>query len=46
MSAPEAALVALTSRVWITILEILPGALFLLTRTEGHAVGQGTPAGS
>ena len=46
VSAPEAALLALTSRVWITILEVLPGALFLLTRTEGRALGQGTPAGS
>ena len=46
VTAPEAALLALTSRVWITILEILPGALFLLTRTEGRALGQGTPAGS
>jgi glycosyltransferase 2 family protein len=41
VSAPEAALLALTSRVWLTILEVLPGALFLLTRTEGHGSGRG-----
>lgn len=46
VTAPEAALLALTSRIWLTILEILPGALFLLTRTEGRALGQGTPASS
>jgi uncharacterized membrane protein YbhN (UPF0104 family) len=43
-SAPEAALLALTSRVWLTILEILPGAIFLLTRTERRALGPETPA--
>jgi uncharacterized membrane protein YbhN (UPF0104 family) len=46
VTAPEAALLALTSRIWITILELLPGALFLLTRAEGRALGQGTPASS
>ena len=44
VTAPEAGLLALTSRIWITILELLPGALFLLTRTEGRTLGQGTPA--
>ena len=46
VSAPEAALLALTSRVWVTILEVLPGAVFLLTRADGRALGQGTAAGS
>jgi glycosyltransferase 2 family protein len=43
-TAPEAALLALTSLVWRTILEILPGALFLLMRAEDSSLGQGTPA--
>ncbi len=43
VSAPEAALLALTSRVWITILEILPGALFLLTRAPERTFEQGNP---
>jgi hypothetical protein len=45
-TAPEAALLALTSLVWRTLLEILPGALFLLTGAEGRSLGQGTPAKS
>ena len=45
-TAPEAALLALTSRVWLTVLELLPGFFFLLTRAEGRAFGQGTPASS
>ena len=45
-TAPEAALLALTSRIWLTILELLPGALFLLTRADGGAARQATPASS
>jgi len=31
----EAALLAVASRVWITILEVVPGLIFFLIRTEG-----------
>jgi hypothetical protein len=30
MTAPEAALVAIASRLWLTAVEITPGLLFLL----------------
>jgi hypothetical protein len=34
-TAPEAAFLAVASRVWITILEVVPGLIFFLIRTEG-----------
>jgi uncharacterized membrane protein YbhN (UPF0104 family) len=43
-TAPEAALLALTSRIWLTILEILPGTVFLLMPSDAGTIGQGTPA--
>ena len=43
-TAPEAALLALTSRIWLTILEILPGAVFLLIPSDPVTIEQGTPA--
>jgi hypothetical protein len=30
MTAPEAALVAIASRLWLTVVEVTPGLLFLL----------------
>jgi glycosyltransferase 2 family protein len=45
-TTPEAALLALTSRLWLTVLELLPGFFFLLTRPEGRAFGEGTAASS
>lgn len=38
-TAPEAALLAVTSRIWMTILEILPGVLFLASGTRGGVPG-------
>jgi uncharacterized membrane protein YbhN (UPF0104 family) len=34
VTAPEAAMLAVTSRIWLTILEVIPGALFLIARAE------------
>ncbi len=45
-TAPEAALLALTSRIWLTILEILPGAVFLLVPSDGRTIEPPTPASS
>jgi hypothetical protein len=36
-SAADAAVIAITSRLWLTILEILPGLLMLRRRTAGNA---------
>ena len=36
-SAADAAVIAITSRLWLTILEILPGLLLLRRRTAGNA---------
>ncbi len=33
-TAPQALLIALASRVWLTVLEVAPGAIFLLIRSE------------
>jgi uncharacterized membrane protein YbhN (UPF0104 family) len=33
-TAPQALLIALASRVWLTVLEVAPGAIFLLLRSE------------
>jgi uncharacterized membrane protein YbhN (UPF0104 family) len=43
-TAPEAAMLALTSRIWLSILEILPGVVFMLIRTDRRALEQGTPS--
>jgi hypothetical protein len=43
-TAPEAALLAVTSRIWITVLEILPGILFLVTGSREVIPGQPTPS--
>ena len=36
-SAADAAVIAITSRLWLTILEILPGLLLLQRRRGGQA---------
>ncbi len=41
-TAPQALLIALASRVWLTILELAPGAIFLLVRSERQPPGPGT----
>jgi hypothetical protein len=33
MSAPDAAIVAVTSRLWLTVLEIVPGLILLRRRS-------------
>jgi len=33
-TGPQALLIALASRVWVTLLEVAPGAIFLLIRPE------------
>ena len=38
-TAPQALLIALASRVWLTVLEVAPGAACLLTRPERPASG-------
>jgi len=36
-TAPQALVIALASRVWLTLLEVAPGAMFLLARSEAHS---------
>jgi len=36
-TAPQALVIALASRVWLTLLEVAPGAMFLLVRSEAHS---------
>ncbi len=43
VTAPEAALLAVTSRIWITVLEVLPGVGFLMT--GARELPQPTPSG-
>jgi uncharacterized membrane protein YbhN (UPF0104 family) len=43
-SPPEALVLALTSRVWITLLEILPAVVLLLIRVERHGQERQSPA--
>ena len=38
-TAPQALLIALGSRVWLTVLEVAPGAIFLLARPEKRPEG-------
>ncbi len=38
-TAPQALLIALSSRVWLTVLEVAPGAIFLLVRSEEQPRG-------
>ncbi len=38
-TAPEALMIALASRVWLTLLEVAPGAMFLLARSEAPSGG-------
>ena len=38
-SAPQALIIALASRVWLTLLEVAPGAIALLARPETPANG-------
>lgn len=39
-TAPEALLIALASRVWLTLLEVAPGAIFLLVRRPEPTIRQ------
>ena len=43
-TAPQALLIALASRVWLTILEVAPGGVALLIRPENPADGPQPPA--
>jgi hypothetical protein len=43
---PQATLLALTSRLWLTVLEIAPGALFLARAGSRHALSNRSNDGS
>jgi uncharacterized membrane protein YbhN (UPF0104 family) len=40
---PAAALLVIASRLWLTVLEIVPGLLFLLARPRATAIDQNSP---